>query len=175
MNRLLPVLLLVLFTPVGLNAQAGGDPMMSSARQLYEAGKQFVMGSAEQAPEADYGYRPTESVRTFGQLLGHLADVHYMTCSVALGEDNPNTQSVEQSNPGKAGMIEALRTSYAFCDRAYAQGDAAVTAPAELFGQAATRFHALNLNVSHDFEHYGNLVTYIRMRGRVPPSSQPAQ
>ena len=168
--RLLVLLLLIL--PVAAAAQDGEDPVMQSTRQLYEAGKGFVMGTAEQSPEEDYAYRPAESVRTLGQLLGHVADVHFLTCSIALGEQNPNTASVEQSNPGKTEMIASLRRSYEYCDRAYALSSMELGAAAELFGQPTSRFHALSLNVSHDFEHYGNMVTYVRLRGRVPPSSQ---
>lgn len=174
MRRLLPVVLLLLLPRAG-EAQEGSDPMMRSARQLYEAGKGYIMSTAEQTPEDELGFRPAPTVRSLGQILGHVADVHFIACSIGLGEENPNPASVEQANPGRDGLLDALRRSYALCDRAYAQADAAVTAPAELFGQPTTRFHALNLNVSHDFEHYGNLVTYLRLRGRVPPSSQAAQ
>lgn len=172
MMRAIQLLLLLLILPVAATAQQGDDPVMQSTRELYEAGKRFVMGTAEQSPEADYGYRPAESVRTLGQILGHVADVHFLVCSIALGEESPNANSVEQANPGKAEMIATLRRSYEYCDRAYAQESEQLAAAAELFGQPTTRFHALNLNVSHDFEHYGNMVTYVRMRGRVPPSSQ---
>ena len=174
MRRIRPVLFAIaaLALLAGSAGAQNSDHVMESSRQMYEAGKQFVMGAAEQSPEEDYAYRATESVRTLGQILGHLADVHFVTCSIALGEENPNAESVEQANPGKPEMIQALRRSYEYCDRAYAQPSQALSAPAELFGQPTSRFHALNLNVTHDFEHYGNLVTYVRMRGRVPPSSQ---
>jgi uncharacterized damage-inducible protein DinB len=172
MRRPVQLLLLLLLLPAVASAQQGDDSVMESSRQLYEAGKRFVTGVAEQSPEQDYAYRPAETVRTLGQVLGHLADVHFLTCSIALGEQNPNAGSVEQANPAKAEMVATLRRSYEYCDRAYAQNSQALAAAAELFGQQTTRFHALNLNVSHDFEHYGNLVTYVRMRGRVPPSSQ---
>jgi uncharacterized damage-inducible protein DinB len=174
MRRLLPFALLLL-APTVASAQEATDPMMRSARQLYEAGKGYIMSTAEQTPEEELAFRPTPAVRSLGQILAHVADVHFIACSIGLGEDNPNPASVEQANPGRDALLEALRRSYALCDRAYAQTDAAVSAPAELFGQRTTRFHALNLNVSHDFEHYGNLVTYLRLRGRVPPSSQAAQ
>ena len=174
MRRLLPLVLLLLLSSAA-SAQETTDPMMRSARQLYEAGKGYIMTTAEQTPEAELSFRPTPEVRSLGQILAHVADVHFIACSIGLGEDNPNPASLEQENPGRTRLLEALRRSYALCDRAYAQADAAVAAPAVLFGQQTTRFHALNLNVSHDFEHYGNLVTYLRLRGRVPPSSQAAQ
>jgi uncharacterized damage-inducible protein DinB len=172
MKRLPTLLLSFLLLPAAAAAQQGDDHVMQSSRQLYEAGKGFVMGTAEQSPEEDYAYRPTESVRTLGQILGHIADAHFLICSIGLGEQNPNSSSAEQANLSKADMIAALRRSYEYCDRAYQLTASALAAPADLFGQPTTRFHALNLNVSHDFEHYGNLVTYVRMRGRVPPSSQ---
>lgn len=174
MRRVLPFMLLLLL-PTVVSAQGASDPMMRSARQLYEAGKGYIMSTAEQTPEDELAFRPTLEVRSLGQILAHVADVHFIACSIGLGEDNPNPASVEQANPGREALLEALRRSYALCDRAYAQADAVVSAPAELFGQQTTRFHALNLNVSHDFEHYGNLVTYLRLRGRIPPSSQAAQ
>ena len=174
MKRFLAVPLLLALAPAPASAQAA-EPMMTSVRQLYEAGKQYVLATAEQSPPEDYAFRPTESVRTLGQVLGHLADVHFITCSIGLGEANPSPRSVEEANPGKDEMVATLRRSYQLCDRAYALSEEALRAPAELFGQQTSRFHALNLNVSHDFEHYGNLVTYVRMRNRVPPSSQPAQ
>ena len=105
------LVLLFLIPPVPPAAQDGNDPVMQSTRQLYEAGKRFVMGTAEQSPEEDYAYRPVESVRSLGQILGHVADVHFLTCSIALGERNPNAASVEQTNPGKAEMIASLRRS----------------------------------------------------------------
>ena len=43
-----------------------------------------------------------------------------------------------------------------------------------MFGQKQNRFWALVMNTSHDDEHYGNLVTYLRINGMVPPSSKPS-
>lgn len=170
--RVLPLSLLLLLVPITATAQASDDHVMQSSRELYNAVKGFVLATAEQSPEEDYSYRPVDTVRSLGQILGHLADTHFLICSIGLGEENPNASSVEQANPGKAEMIAALRRSYEYCDRAYEQSSQSLNAPADMFGQATTRFHALNLNVSHDFEHYGNLVTYVRTQGRVPPSSQ---
>lgn len=167
--RLLPVALLLL--PATASAQEN-DAVMQSLRQMYEAGKNYVVATADQSPAEDFDFRPTESVRTLGQVIAHLADTHFVVCSIALGEPNPNASSVERAELDRDELIAALQRSYEYCDRAYAQSQQVLSAPAELFGQQTSRFHALNLNVSHDFEHYGNLVTYVRMRGRVPPSSQ---
>ncbi|MEK6689121.1 MAG: DinB family protein, partial [Gemmatimonadota bacterium] len=69
--------------------------------------------------------------------------------------------------------VAALKASTAYCAKAYAQTDQALQAPTEVFGQSNTRFGALVLNAIHNGEHYGNLITYLRIRGVVPPSSRP--
>lgn len=171
MKRSLRFLLPLLFLPGAAGAQEG-DHVMQSTRQLYEAVKGFVTQTVEQSPEEDFAVRPTDSVRTLAQLVGHIADANFMICSIALGEANPSTSSIEQGMSSKAELTAALQRSYQHCDRVYALSAQALAAPADLFGQPTTRFHAANLNVNHNFEHYGNLVTYVRLRGRVPASSQ---
>ena len=75
----------------------------------------------------------------------------------------------------KAELIEALKQSNRNCDRAYGQTDAASGASVDVFGEQHSRMYALMMNATHDGEHYGNLVTYMRMNGMVPPSSKPAK
>lgn len=161
----------LLAVPASATAQEE-NPVRTSVQQLYEAGKSNVLRTAEQSPEEDLSFRPTEEVRTLGQILGHLADANFMFCAMALGEENPNTSSIEQADPPKNELIAALTRSYEYCDGAYEQSLEALSSPVDIFGQQATRFHAININVIHNWEHYGNLVTYVRLRGRVPPSSQ---
>jgi hypothetical protein len=68
-----------------------------------------------------------------------------------------------------------MKASTEYCRRAYAQSDADAARAITMYGQARTRMYALALNATHDGEHYGNLITYLRIKGRVPPSSQRAQ
>ena len=150
---------------------AGSATAVRSVAMPYETVKSYVLRAAEQMPESDYAYKPTETVRSFGQLVGHVADAQQMICAGALGEAAPTT-SVERTATTKAALVAGLRASIATCDRAYAQADAAALQPMSLFGQQTTRLGALALNGAHSFEHYGNMVTYLRMKGLVPPSSQ---
>ena len=123
--------------------------------------------------EADYAFRPVETVRTFGQIIGHVAGSQRMICAAALGEAVPAEDAVEKAATTKAALVAALKESNDYCARAYAQSDAAAAAPASpLFGQTGSRMGALALNAVHDGEHYGNIVTYMRMKGMVPPSSR---
>ncbi|HEU0298758.1 MAG TPA: DinB family protein [Longimicrobium sp.] len=167
MKRLLTALLTLCAAP----ALAQENPAMSSVAGVYTPVRAYVVAAAEQMPEADYGFKPTPEVRSFGQLIGHIANAQFMICALALGETSPATQNYEQVT-AKAALIEALQASNALCDRAYAQSDQAAMQVGNLFGQQRTRLGMLALNAAHDFEHYGNIVTYMRLKGMVPPSSQ---
>jgi uncharacterized damage-inducible protein DinB len=170
MKRLLLLLALV---PAPALAQGGGNATSAfgSVTPVYRQAAGYILAAAEQMPEADYAFKPTPEVRSFGQLIGHVANAQFMICSAALGESSPAMQNFEQVT-AKAELVEALRSSTAHCDRAYAQSDEAALQVVRLFGQERTRLSVLVLNAAHDFEHYGNLVTYMRIKGMVPPSSQ---
>jgi len=93
----------------------------------------FVQRSAEQMPESLYSFRPTAQIRSFGEIIGHVADAQYMFCGAALGEP-ARTDSFEKSATTKAALVQALKDATAYCQRAYAQTDAASTASITLFG-----------------------------------------
>ncbi len=151
---------------------ASGVGMVSTMKGNFEYIQGFVVKSAEEMPEADYAFKPTKGVRSFGQLIGHVADANYGICSAVLGQKSPSA-GVEKSTTSKAGLVAALKASYEFCGAAYALPDQDAGAKLNLFGQDTTRLGALLVNISHNWEHYGNIVTYLRIKGQVPPSSQP--
>jgi uncharacterized damage-inducible protein DinB len=148
------------------------DASVAATRALWRTMATYVQRSAEQMPDADFAYRPTESVRTFGQMVAHLAGAQYMFCAAATGDAARGEDDIERTRTTKAEIVQAFRESTAYCERAYAQTDAASAQGITLFGQPRTRFFALTMNAIHVGEHYGNLVTYMRMKGMVPPSSQ---
>ena len=172
------VMLFAVITTTQLQAQSGApgpNPMVGSTRTEWHAIVGFITKAAEQMPAADYAFKPTPVVRSFGQLVGHLADGQTIICSAALGQASTAVEGdVENKVTAKTDLIAALRGSTDLCTRAYAQPDTAVGAMTKLFGMDRTRFAALLRNTVHDGEHYGNIVTYMRLKGMVPPSSQPA-
>jgi uncharacterized damage-inducible protein DinB len=177
MSRVLAVLLVSSAAAAPLAGQAAPAAAPASAsvtavRSMWEMMTNYVTRSAEMMPEEKYSYRPTADVRTFGEIIGHVAGAQNMICAVALGETPPAEDAVEKSAKTKAALVEALKTSTAYCGKAFSQTDADSRTPATLFGRDVTRFHALTLNAMHNSEHYGNLVTYLRMNAMVPPSSQ---
>ena len=146
---------------------------VDAVRPLDERLRTLYIKSAEMMPEADWGFRPTEKVRTFGEVLGHVANEHYLFCAAAFGVENPNKTDFEKV--GKTALLEGLKSSFTYCDRAYRMDEMKAMEETTFFGEKGTRLWVLIFNATHDSEHYGNIVTYLRMKGMVPPSSQGGQ
>jgi uncharacterized damage-inducible protein DinB len=153
-------------------AAASANPLSSSMKFNFDRVSKFILGAADEMPTADYAFKPTPEVRSFGQLLGHIADASYMFCGAAKKEAKGPKASIEKTVTDKAALKKALSDAFAYCDAVYAGStDATLQTPIELFGNKMIKFNALDINVAHDNEHYGNIVTYLRIKKLVPPSS----
>jgi uncharacterized damage-inducible protein DinB len=155
-------------------SRPAANAAVNASRQIWSQNTNWVIQAADQIPEPEYGFRPVDGVRTIGELVAHVAGAQHMFCAAALGEAPPAEDAVP-STGSKAQLVAALRESTAHCERAYAQVDADAMGMVSLFGQQMSRLQVLIMNGSHNGEHYGNLVTYMRIRGMVPPSSQRTQ
>lgn len=154
-------------------AAQDANPLTASTKGTFDSVKANIVKSAEKMPEEQYGFQPTPEVRTFGQLLGHIANANYMICARAAGEKSPSTDNIEKTKTSKADLIAALNASFAYCDGVWAKTtDASGIEMVEFFSRKQPRLAVLTFNTAHDFEHYGNVVTYLRMKGIVPPSSE---
>jgi len=128
--------------------------------------------SAEKVAEDVYAFKPTSEVRSFAQMLGHVADAQYMFCAAVLGEQAPRP-GVEKSKSTKEELIPALKEAFAYCDKAYeGMTDAEAVQTLKFFNREMAKATVLGFNAFHTMEHYGNLVTYMRLKGIVPPSSE---
>jgi uncharacterized damage-inducible protein DinB len=157
----------------GAWAQTGAsNPLVESSKVFYSNAKQDILGSAEKMPDDKYAFKPTDTVRTYGQLLAHVADGQYEFCGAAAG--NHDEKGIEKAAKTKADIVAALKTAFAYCDAIWAgMTDAKAMEMIPAFGGIKiTRLSMLDFNVSHTMEHYGNLVTYMRIQGIVPPSSE---
>ena len=153
-------------------AVAQENPLSAFNKRAYGQMKDWLIRSAEKMPEENYSFKPAETVRSFGQLIGHVADAQYTFCSVALGEKNP-APSVEKTKTAKADLIVALKEAGAYCDRAYnGMTDAQAAQTVKLFREEMPKLSLLNVNIAHLSEHYGNIITYRRMKNIVPPSTE---
>ena len=168
-----PLLVLAVLAAVGsapLHAQ--DNAAVGLARQLWEPMIGYITTVAEELPESTYAYKPTPDVRSFGQMFGHVAGAQYMFCAAALGDSSRNEDDIEKTKKTKSELVTALKASTDYCKKAYALSDKATQGKIKLFGQERTKLFALGLNANHDAEHYGNLVTYLRLNGKIPPSSR---
>ena len=202
MKRILFVLAFVAFAVLPAAAQAqgaapGSDPVSAGLRGSFDTICRYITGSAAKMPEENYGFKPTPEVMSFGELVGHVADTHFFYCARVKGEKNPNDGNDIQKKTTKADIVKGLADSIAYCAPVYkdmtdakaleplpppvASGQTPAAAPPT---QATAKpsqpppppqpkLARLLGNLTHDWEHYGNLVTYLRIKGLVPPSSEP--
>ncbi len=148
------------------------NPFSTFSKFAYGRVKTILVSSAEKMPEENYNFKPTDAVRSYGQIVGHVADAQYMFCSLALGEKNPGLK-IEQTKSTKADLVAALKDAVAYCDKAYdSMTDASGSQMVKLFDLDMPKLGVLNVNNMHDMEHYGNLVTYMRLKNIVPPTSE---
>ena len=168
------IILLVSISLAGTLAQAqsASDPLSAGNKAIYGIVKTNLIKAAEKMDDGNYSFKPTPEVRSFGQIVGHVADAQYSFCSVATGEKNP-APGIEKSKTTKADLVEALKTAFAYCDKAYdGMTDAHATDMVKFFGRDMAKLSVLSFNNAHNDEHYGNIVTYMRLKGLVPPSSE---
>ncbi len=151
------------------------NPIATSERGFYMIVSGNVVAAAEKMPEENYSFKPTPDVRSFGQLIGHVADAQYLFCGLASG-DTPSPKGIEKSKTSKADLVAALKDAVAYCNKAYSNmTDAQGSQMVKFRNYNIARMTVLSLNTAHTDEHYGNIVTYLRLKGIVPPSSeQPA-
>lgn len=176
MRKSLCIALFASLMAAPLAAQTAGAPKLTTSLKGYHDGiARNVKESAEKVAEDVYGFQPTKDVRTFGQLVGHLANANFNYCSRATGQANPNKQDFEKITR-KTDLVKGLADALAYCDGVYAGlTDQSALEPITMGQADAVRVMPLIINASHNNEHYGNLVTYMRLKGIVPPSTERTQ
>jgi uncharacterized damage-inducible protein DinB len=143
-----------------------------------------IVSAAEAMPADKYGFAPTDgefaNVRTFSQQVRHLAATNFILAAAALGQ-NPPTDAGDESGPDsvvtKQQHIAYLQRSFDALDRAVdAIGDRRIpvrSSPISPFQrESATRISLISEAITHSYDHYGQMVVYLRMNGVVPPASR---
>jgi uncharacterized damage-inducible protein DinB len=166
---------LVLFAAVASAQDTPANPLTLVSKNIYGIAKKDILGSVDKVPDEMWSFQPTKDVRTFAQLFAHVADAQYEFCGVA-AEGKSVSKDIEKTKKTKADIVPALKDAFAYCDAAYANmTDASAADMVSFFGMKITKLGAMDFNIAHTMEHYGNLVTYMRIKGIVPPSSEPRQ
>lgn len=172
MNRISTLTMMgALLGAVALNAQ---NPLSTDLKNSYNGIKSTLTKAADEMSEADYSFKASPPERTYGEIVGHIADVQLALCGNAKGEQKNGDAG---SKTTKADLEAALKASFDYCDGVYnSLTDADAATKVTLFGpNKATKLAVLNFNIAHDNEMYGQMVVYLRIKGLVPPSSQRRQ
>ena len=155
-------------------ALASSPSVLAADREIWTLMIGYVTRAAEQVPDSSYSYRPVPTVRTFGELVAHIAGSQDMFCAQALGENAPASDEIKRTITEKKALVAALKASTEHCKKAYALSDAdAMKRTVKTFAGDRSALWALFYSTAHTSEHYGNIITYMRALGMVPPSSQP--
>ena len=151
------------------------NPLTANAKVQFGALTGFVIRSAEKVPEDLYSFRATPEVRSMAELFGHIADALFSMCSTAAGAKPPRT-GIEKAVTAKPALIEALKEGVSYCNTVFdGMTDQKGTETVPFVFGPTPRLSVLYFSVTHTYEHYGNLVTYMRLNKIVPPSSEPAK
>ena len=147
--------------------------MTGAVNAVYQMAKPWIVKSAAMMSEENYKWQPTPEVRTFARLIAHIADDNNVFCGTVIGE-KVAFGAVEKAlgTGSKADLQKALDDSFLVCDKAFALGDdKLMNETASSIGGVQPKLGVLAFNNAHIMEHYGNIITYMRLRGLVPPSS----
>lgn len=149
------IFLLVLLLSGSVAAQSPNEEVKKGFNEVND----WVVKAAELVPADKYNYKPTDGVRTFGQLIAHITDSYNYFCAGAVGKPIKweDAVVVEKGSTDKDTVMPKLKEAVGRCTAAY---DAKNSQFGPLFG-----------NVGHTNLHYGNIITYMRMMGLKPPSS----
>ena len=155
--------------------------LATMAKTMHATIRRNLAEAAEAMTADEYAFRPQPEMRTFAQLVGHVINANFYFCAQATGQTTPSTTNHEQLSD-KAALVKALNDSLALCDQAYSattdENFMQAVGVRPLRGQTPVptrRGAVLMFNVTHNNEHYGNMVVYLRLKGHVPPSTARAR
>lgn len=169
------VAFLLLFVLAGkAHGQTPAPDASNPFKGFYNYTKQNLIGAAEKMPAEHFSFKPTPEVRTYAEIFGHILNTNYMACSGLRGEANPNKDDLEKTLKTKDDVVKAAKASFEYCDVAMKSLTAASLQETFKNGtREIPKTSPLLLLIAHSQEHYGNIATYMRLKGIVPPSSEP--
>jgi uncharacterized damage-inducible protein DinB len=156
--------------------------LAATAKAMHSTIRRDIAEAADAMPAEDFAFKPTPEVRSFAQLVGHVINANFFFCSQAKAAAMPVATNFERV-ADKAALIKGLTDALAYCDAVYdSTTDADFNQAVTLNGfpgmnpkTTTSRGAVLMFNTTHNNEHYGNIVVYLRLKGKVPPSTARSQ
>ena len=158
--RILVILCCLLLSAASSFAQSTPEKAPDISTELrngFSEVNDWVTKAAEMVPAEKYNYKPVDTVRTFGQLIGHITDSYNYFCARGVGNKVEWADPVEKGATDKDTLLPKLKEAVGRCNAAY--------------GSNTAQLRPLFTNVGHTSLHYGHIITYMRMIGLKPPSS----
>lgn len=174
MLTVLMVVGIVLGSGAAAAAQTPSSPLTAAAKRQFEQVHGLVMRAADKVDEDIYAFKPTPEVRSFAGVLGHIADGSVLLCTAAAGQ-KPEIVRAHEKKTSKVEILAALKESKSFCDGVISKmTDTSGQELVDAFdpNSKTPRLSWIHANTGHVWEHDGNLVTYMRLKSIVPPSSE---
>ncbi|MBI5084342.1 MAG: DinB family protein [Acidobacteria bacterium] len=152
------------------------DVVVKNLAALFTGYRANILEALGKVKPEDYGFKPSSDVRTMREQFAHIADANYAICSGLKGEANPNSSPLEKKDLGRAELTKAVADSFDYCTAAMEGWSDAKFSEMVKRGtvERPKAYHAMHL-LEHTGLHYGNLVTYMRMKGIVPPETERRQ
>jgi uncharacterized damage-inducible protein DinB len=173
----IPISVAAQTTDAGFNEALSGS-MASVVKAMHATIRQNLADAAQNMPAEEYSFKATPQVRSFAEIVGHVVNANFFFCSQAKGEPSPSKENFERV-ADKAALVKGINDALKYCDDVYnGTTDANVNTLITMAGPAkkqASRGSVLIFNTTHNNEHYGNLIVYMRLNGHVPPSTARAQ
>jgi len=132
------------------------DPLATSLQKNFTEVSTWISKAAEMVPAEKYSFKATPQVRSFGQLIAHVTDSYNFFCARAAGKEVKWADPVEKGTIDKTTLVPKLKEATDSCNGVY---------------KTSTKVDDLITNIGHTSLHYGNMITYLRLMGMVPPSS----
>ncbi len=161
---------------VGVHKGVAAEPVVELLQKQWEATRNQIVTIAEAIPDDKYDYKPTPEVRSFREQLQHLVGENYMFMGFVSG-DKPGDPKRFETLKARADLLKALSESYDYGAKVLAglTDQKAMEVVPFMRGQQVPRLSVVISNMKDNHEHYGNLVTYLRLNGIVPPRTAARQ
>ena len=170
--------LAALLLPIAAGAQDSAltpNPITSMIKQQVVRYGHLQVAGAEAMPADKYSFKPTPEVRTFGQLVLHVAQFNNLICSRLTTTPAPDIKDLKDTD-GKDKLVAAAKGSFDFCTAALSGLDDST------LGQSAGKLGPNNMSrggailiLGEDwYDHYSAMAIYLRLNGILPPSAQQA-
>jgi len=193
MKRLFLIACLMLVTSLSTTAFAAGPQAANAPAQkptvaavydrLISVTEKEVVDAADAMPEDKFNFAPTspgdfKGVRTFAQQAKHIAAVNYLLGASLLGEKPPvdiNEEKGPDNITSKADVTKYLKDSFAYAHKAAAglnEGNLLEQLKAPFGTRPMTRLAIVTIMIYHPYDHYGQMVEYLRMNSIIPPASR---